>query len=118
LGPEVLTSAMKRVDTSVYDTIKRVLAGTFAGGTNTVFDLRNNGVGLGKVSPKVPPADVAKVKKIAKQIAAGGIKNIPTELTPSYRVRVQARRGTGRWHMREGLVLPKPGSERYADPVS
>jgi len=83
LGPEVLTSAMKRVDTSVYDTIKQVLAGTFAGGTNTVFDLRNNGVGLGKVSPKVPAADVANVKKIAEQIAAGGIKNIPTELIAS-----------------------------------
>jgi basic membrane protein A and related proteins len=83
LGPQVLTSALKRVDTSVYDTIKQVLAGTFAGGTNTVFDLRNNGVGLGKVSPKVPAADVAKVKKIAKQIAAGGIKNIPTELIAS-----------------------------------
>jgi basic membrane protein A and related proteins len=83
LGPQVLTSALKRVDTSVYDTIKQVLAGTFAGGTNTVFDLRNDGVGLGKVSPKVPAADVARVKKIAKQIAAGGIKNIPTELVAS-----------------------------------
>jgi hypothetical protein len=31
----------------------------------------------------VPAADVAKVKKIAKQIAAGGIKNIPTELIAS-----------------------------------
>jgi len=80
LGPQVLTSALKRVDTSVYDTIKQVLAGTFAGGTNTVFDLKNNGVGLGKVSPKVPPADLAKVRQIAKQIAAGGIANIPTEV--------------------------------------
>jgi hypothetical protein len=31
----------------------------------------------------VPVADVAKVKKIATQIAAGGIKNIPTELIAS-----------------------------------
>ena len=80
LGPQVLTSALKRVDTSVYDTIKQVLAGTFAGGTNTVFDLKNNGVGLGKVSPKVPSADLAKVRQIGKQIAAGGIANIPTEV--------------------------------------
>ena len=79
----MLTSALKRVDTSVYDTIKQVLAGTFAGGTNTVFDLKNNGVGLGKVSPRVPKADVAKVQAIAKQIASGAIANIPTVVTAS-----------------------------------
>jgi basic membrane protein A len=39
LGPQVLTSAMKRVDTSVYSTIQQVLAGTFAGGTTAGFSL-------------------------------------------------------------------------------
>jgi basic membrane protein A len=77
-GPEVLTSAMKRVDTSVFATIKQVLAGKFAGGTNAVFSLKNGGVGLGKISPKVPKSMVAKVQQIAKQIATGKIKNIPT----------------------------------------
>ena len=62
LGSQVLTSAMKRVDTSVYSTIQQVLAGKFAGGTNAVFNLANNGVGLGKISPKVPKADVKKVQ--------------------------------------------------------
>ena len=52
LGPQVLTSAMKRVDTSVYSTIQQVLAHKFAGGTNAVFSLKNNGVGLGKISPQ------------------------------------------------------------------
>ena len=80
LGPQVLTSAMKRVDTSVYSTIQQVLAKKFAGGTNAVFSLANNGVGLGKISSKVPKADVLKVQQIAKQIAAGTIKNIPTEV--------------------------------------
>jgi len=79
----VLTSALKRVDTSVYLTIKQVLAGKFAGGTNAVFSLRNNGVGLGKVSAQVPKADVLQVKKIAKQIADGTIANIPTEVASS-----------------------------------
>jgi basic membrane protein A len=78
LGPQVLTSAMKRVDTSVYATIQQVIAGKFAGGTNMVFSLKNNGVGLGKISKKVPAADVKLVKSIAKQIATGKIKNIPT----------------------------------------
>jgi basic membrane protein A len=81
LGPQVLTSAMKRVDTSVYSTIQQVLAHKFAGGTNAVFSLKNNGVGLGKISPKVPKADVAKVRAIAKQIADGTIANIPTVVT-------------------------------------
>jgi basic membrane protein A and related proteins len=80
LGPQVLTSAMKRVDTSVYSTIQQVLAGTFAGGTNAVFSLKNNGVGLGKISPKVPKADVAKVRRIAAQISSGAIANIPTSV--------------------------------------
>ena len=71
LGTQVLTSALKRVDTSVYATIKQVLAGKFAGGTNAVFSLANNGVGLGKISPKVSKADVAKVRAIARQIADG-----------------------------------------------
>ena len=80
LGPQVLTSAEKRVDTSVYSTIQQVLAKKFAGGTNAVFSLANNGVGLGKISPKVPKADVAKVQQIAKQIAAGTITDIPTKV--------------------------------------
>jgi len=78
LGEQVLTSALKRVDTSVYSTIQQVLNGKFAGGTNAVFDLANNGVGLGKVSAKVPRTDVQKVMQIAKQIAAGKITDIPT----------------------------------------
>ena len=78
LGPQVLTSALKRVDTSVYSTIQQVLNNTFAGGTDAVFSLKNNGVGLGKISPQVPKADVQKVQQIAKQIAAGKITDIPT----------------------------------------
>ncbi len=81
LGSQVLTSAMKRVDTSVYSTIQQVLAGRFVGGTNAVFSLRNNGVALGKISAKVPASDVAKVKQIAKQIAAGKIAHIPTTVS-------------------------------------
>ena len=57
-----------------------MLDGKFAGGTNAVFSLENNGVGLGKISPKVPKADVTKVQQIAKQIAAGKITDIPTSV--------------------------------------
>jgi basic membrane protein A len=78
IGPQVLTSAMKRVDNSVFDTVKQVLDGRFHGGTNAVFSLRNDGVGLGKISPRVPAADVKKVDAIRRAIIAGKIDNIPT----------------------------------------
>jgi basic membrane protein A len=81
LGPQVLTSAEKGVDTSVYATVQQVLAGKFKGGTNAVFSLSNNGVRLGKISSKVPQADVQKVQQVAKQIADGKIKNIPTTVS-------------------------------------
>ena len=81
LGSQVLTSAMKRVDISVYATIKRVLDGTFVGGTNAVFSLSNHGVGLGKISPKVPRSDVRKLQQIAKAVVSGKIKNIPTTVS-------------------------------------
>ncbi len=80
LGPQVLTSALKRVDTSVYATIQQVLDGKFKGGTDSVFSLKNDGVGLGKISPKVPKADVQKVREIEKQIKAGTIADIPTQV--------------------------------------
>ena len=78
LGPQVLTSAMKRVDNSVYDTVKQVLDGTFKGGTNSRFSLENDGVGLGKISPRVPRATVQKVEAVRKQIVSGAIAGIPT----------------------------------------
>jgi basic membrane protein A and related proteins len=80
LGPQVLTSALKRVDTSVYATIQQVLDGKFKGGTDSVFSLKNDGVGLGKISPKVPKADVQKVREIEMQIKAGKIADIPTQV--------------------------------------
>ncbi len=83
LGPQVLTSAMKRVDTSVYATIQQVLDGKFAGGTDSVFSIKNDGVALGKVSSRVPKKFVAQVRKISAQIANGTITNIPTEVPSS-----------------------------------
>jgi basic membrane protein A len=77
LGPHILTSATKRVDTAVFLAIKAVKDGKFKGG-NVVYGLKDNGVGLGKISSKVPKADVAKVQKIRAEIISGKIKNIPT----------------------------------------
>jgi basic membrane protein A len=79
LGPHILTSAVKRVDTAVFDAIKVVVDGKFKGG-NIVFGLKDNGVGIGKISPKVPQSEVAKVNQVRADIISGKIKNIPTEV--------------------------------------
>jgi basic membrane protein A len=50
LGTHILTSAIKKVDTAVVDTVKQVQADKFTGGANTTFDVANGGAGIGKVS--------------------------------------------------------------------
>jgi basic membrane protein A and related proteins len=78
LGSYVLTSALKRVDTSVFDSIKSARAGDFKGGTDAVYGIDVNGVGIGKFSPKTPAGLEQKVVAVKQQIASGKIKNIPT----------------------------------------
>jgi hypothetical protein len=43
-------------------------------GGELVFDLRNGGVGLGKISPKVPRAYLRQLDTIRRRIVAGSIK--------------------------------------------
>jgi basic membrane protein A len=73
LGPFILTSAVKKVDVAVFDTIKQIQAGTFKGGTTDFFTAQNNGAGIGKISPNVPASIVAKLKPIETKIASGQI---------------------------------------------
>jgi len=74
LGAHILTSAVKRVDESVYQSIQAVQRGTFRGGTNTTFTLKNRGVGYGKVSRKVSAAIKASAETLKKQIIAGRVR--------------------------------------------
>jgi len=80
LGPHVLTSALKGVDSAVLLTIESVQDGTWQGGENVTFGLKEEGVGLGKVSAEVPAEDVDAVEAIERQIADGTITGIPTEV--------------------------------------
>jgi basic membrane protein A len=80
LGPHVLTSALKGVDSAVFLTAKAVKDGTFTGGRNATFGLDQAGVGLGTFSPNADKADLAATEKVEKQIADGEISNIPTTL--------------------------------------
>ena len=78
LGDQVLTSAIKRVDQAVFQTIESVVDGTWQGGTNLVFGLADEGVGLGTISPEVPQEDVDAVEDVRRRIVAGEIAGIPT----------------------------------------
>ena len=82
LGSHMLTSAVKRWDVAVYIAVEAVVRGTYQGGTDTVLSLRDGGVGLGRVSPKVPRR-LARVEQIRGDIVAGRIRNIPTTVPKS-----------------------------------
>ena len=75
LGTHILTSATKKVDVAVFETIESVADSTFEGGSDTLFDLSNGGVGYGKVSPDAPnrAALIEKLDDVSKQIADGAI---------------------------------------------
>lgn len=73
LAPDnVLTSAMKRVDVATFDIIKDTLNGNFKSGI-VYFDLKNDGVGIGKVNKDVPQSIVDKVNQLAQDIKDGKI---------------------------------------------
>jgi basic membrane protein A len=75
LGPQVLTSAIKKVDVAVFDTVKAAQNGSFKGGTNETFDLTNNGAGIGKISA-TGQKYASKVAAVQKKVASGTI-NVP-----------------------------------------
>jgi basic membrane protein A len=80
LGPHVLTSALKGVDSAVFLTIRALQDGTFQGGKNVVFGIDQDGVGLGRLSPKANKRDVAATEKVEQKLADGQITGIPTTL--------------------------------------
>src|SRR5688572_24454463 len=79
LGDHILTSAMKRVDTSVFESIKAVQDGAFKGGEDQIFDLKSEGVGLGKISADGQEFE-SQIDEIRQQIIDGEIADIPAEV--------------------------------------
>jgi basic membrane protein A and related proteins len=77
LGKHILTSALKRVDRGVYLAIKGAKEGKFKGGSSLLFNLKNGGVGVGKIAAAVPASYIKQINKLRDQIIAGKIK-VPT----------------------------------------
>jgi basic membrane protein A len=79
LGDHILTSAQKKVDVAVFESAKAVQEDAFAGGEDQVFDLSNDGVGLGEINADGQPfAD--QIEEIKQQILDGEIADIPAEV--------------------------------------
>jgi basic membrane protein A len=79
-GDTVITSAMKRVDIAVFETVKAVKDKTFKSG-NTTFGLKENGVGLApwhEFEKKVPQALKDAIDKATKDIT-GGTVTVPED---------------------------------------
>ena len=79
VAKRILTSATKKTDVGVYDTVLAAANGTFKGGTNLVFNLKNGGVGVGKINPSVPKSWIALMNAYKAQIIKGTLK-VPANL--------------------------------------
>jgi basic membrane protein A and related proteins len=80
LGPHILTSATKKVNVAVYDAIAEYAKDPqgFKTGYNANYTVKNNGVGYGRLSTKLPKA-VAKAytkstNALQKLLASGKVK--------------------------------------------
>lgn len=72
LGDHILTSAVKRIDTAVFDTVQSAVDGNFEGGDVT-FDLANEGVEVGTTSPEVPQELLDEIDDLRQQIIDGSL---------------------------------------------
>lgn len=76
VAPEtVISSAIKRVDVGVYDTVKNLVDGKFNGGKVTVYGLKEDGVGISESTKENVSPDVLEfVNKQGEKIKSGEIK--------------------------------------------
>lgn len=75
-GDTILTSAMKNIDTAAFSVVKQASEGTFPGGQNLSFGIKEDGVGLAPYhdfDSKVPQAIKDAVAKATADIKAGTI---------------------------------------------
>jgi basic membrane protein A and related proteins len=77
LGTHILTSAVKRVDQGIFLAVRGAKSGKgYKGSGNLVFNLKNKGVALGKISKRarIPAAWLKQIAVLKAQIIAGKIK--------------------------------------------
>lgn len=77
MGEQVLTSAIKKSDVAVFETIKSLQDGTFKGGTDHLFTIRDGALGLGTISSAVPSEIVKKTQDLEARMKAGKVEVPP-----------------------------------------
>ncbi|MGH3116909.1 MAG: BMP family ABC transporter substrate-binding protein [Gaiellales bacterium] len=79
LGRHILTSVVKRLDVATFTTIRAFQRGQLRFGRDSSFRLRDQGVGLARISPDVPHEFLRGVERIRREIVAGKIR-VPARL--------------------------------------
>ena len=74
LGRHILTSAVKRVDQSVFLTALAVKNGTYRGGVDAVFNLKNAGVAVGRIDARVPRRYIRRMNALRPLLISGRIR--------------------------------------------
>jgi basic membrane protein A len=74
LGPHILTNAVLKLDKGVFTVIQTFLRRRSQVTGDSVFSLRNGGVGLVGTSAKVPPRILRRVEGMRRAIIAGKIR--------------------------------------------
>ena len=74
VAKRILTSALKKTDVGVFKAVESAELGKFAGGTNILLNLKNKGVGVGKISPQVQSSWKALMSSYRSKIIAGTLK--------------------------------------------
>jgi len=80
-GDTIVTSAVKKVDEAVFEIVKRQVDGTLKGGTNDVFGLKEDAVGLAPYhdwDSKMPQAIKDAVAKAEQEVRDGTV-TVPSE---------------------------------------
>ncbi len=70
----ILTSAVKKTDVGVYDAVTQSADGMFHGGSDLLLNVKNNGVGVGRINPSVPKSWIALMNAYKAKIIAGTLK--------------------------------------------
>jgi basic membrane protein A len=73
LGDHVLTSALKRVDEAVFQTIEKAASGEFEGGGVSVFGVAEGAVGFGEFNDDVTDEDQEKLEGVQQMIVDGEV---------------------------------------------
>jgi len=74
VASRILTSALKRTDVGVEKAIAAAFHNNWRGGHDFVLNLKNNGVGVGKINPVVTDAAKALMNRYKQQMLDGTLR--------------------------------------------